>query len=256
VLAEFTEGPNELNDPVLVTRHRKATRLALAAGIALALALVGAAAFGGTVLLGGFGAHQTAARQGSGQPNPIDAGGAATGDPSTGAPDLTGPTQTAPAPEPTVPAADPSPTKPPPVPTTKAAPPMDPAHMGTENAVLALVNAERSKAGCQALTVDGRLALAARLHSADMVVRNYFAHTTPDGVAFGERIIAAGYKWSMAGENIAAGQQDAIAVMRAWMNSAGHRANILNCRFRQIGIGVAYESPRRPVWTQDFGTPR
>src|SRR5262249_51410876 len=142
---------------------------------------------------------------------------------------------TTPAPDPTTPAASPSPTMAP-----KPAPSMDLAHMSTENAVLALVNAERMRAGCQGVTVDAKLALAARLHSADMVARNYFSHTTPDGVTFDRRITAAGYKWSLVGENIAAGQPDPTSVMRAWMYSPGHRANILNCRFRQIGIGVAY----------------
>jgi uncharacterized protein YkwD len=244
VLADYPGGPDEVDDPVLVTRHRKATRLALGAVVVLALLLVGAAAFGGTVLLGGFGSvHQSTAQQSTGHQNQGNAEGPAVGDPSAGAQD-----QSTEAPPPTrSPAKSTAP---------KAMPSMDLTHVSAETAVLRLVNAERAKAGCQALTVDTRLATAARLHSADMVARHYFSHTTPDGVTFSSRITAAGYKWSLAGENIAAGQPDASAVMRSWMGSPGHRANILNCRFRQIGVGLALESPRRPVWTQDFGTPQ
>jgi uncharacterized protein YkwD len=123
-----------------------------------------------------------------------------------------------------------------------------------EAAVLTLVNQERAKAGCAPLSVDARLATAARAHSADMANRNYFAHDTPEGVNVGTRVTNAGYRWSAVGENIAKGQPDAAAVMQAWMNSPGHRANILNCRFTNIGIGLAYQG-RTPLWTQDFGTP-
>jgi uncharacterized protein YkwD len=121
--------------------------------------------------------------------------------------------------------------------------------------VLVLVNQERTKAGCQPLAADSRLATAARLHSRDMANRGYFDHTTPDGVTFDKRITNAGYRWSSVGENIAKGQKDAASVMRSWMDSPGHRANILNCTFKDIGIGLAYDSRRAPLWTQDFGTP-
>jgi uncharacterized protein YkwD len=123
-----------------------------------------------------------------------------------------------------------------------------------EAAVLTLVNQERTKAGCAALSVDARLTAAARDHSAEMAGRGYFAHDTPDGVSVGTRVTNAGYRWSAVGENIAKGQQDAAAVMQAWMNSPGHRANILNCRFTNIGIGLARQD-QTPLWTQDFGTP-
>ena len=128
-------------------------------------------------------------------------------------------------------------------------------NLPAETAVLVIVNAERAKAGCKPLTVDPPLAAAARKHSADMAARDYFSHTTPDGVTFSQRIDAEGYRWSFVGENIAAGQRNATEVMKAWMNSPGHRANILNCQFRNIGIGVV-QNGKSPVWTQDFGTPR
>src|SRR5205814_8113303 len=89
---------------------------------------------------------------------------------------------------------------------------------------------------------------------ADGAARHYFDHTTPEGVSFAKRITDAGYRWSAAAENIAAGQQTPAKVMEAWMNSPGHRANILNCGYVNIGIGLAVGG-RTPYWTQDFGTP-
>jgi uncharacterized protein YkwD len=121
---------------------------------------------------------------------------------------------------------------------------------------VALANEERAQAGCAALTVDSRLAAAARAHSADMATRGYFDHTTPDGVTFDQRITRAGFTWSRAAENIAAGQRGPAAVMRAWMNSDGHRSNIVNCQLTHIGVGLAYNADNRPYWTQDFATPR
>ncbi|MET7449728.1 sigma-70 family RNA polymerase sigma factor [Streptomyces sp. NPDC005508] len=118
--------------------------------------------------------------------------------------------------------------------------------------VIALVNDERSKAGCAAVSGNSLLAKAASRHSADMVARDYFSHTSPDGTDPGARITAAGYRWSTYGENIAKGQQTAASVMDAWMNSEGHRANILNCSFKEIGIGRE-DSSGGPVWTQNFG---
>ena len=113
-----------------------------------------------------------------------------------------------------------------------------------------LTNVERAKAGCGALRIDARLTTAARLHSQDMVDRGYFSHTSPDGEGPGDRAEAAGYpSWS--GENIAAGYPTPTAVVRGWLSSDGHRANILNCSFSRIGVGVAY-GPGGPWWTQDF----
>lgn len=119
--------------------------------------------------------------------------------------------------------------------------------------VVSLTNAERAKNGCGALTVDSQLQAAAQGHSDDMVARNFFDHTNPSGKNPGDRITAAGYRWSTYGENIAYGQRTPAAVMSAWMNSSGHRANILNCRFKNIGVGVTLKSGT-PYWTQNFGT--
>ncbi|MEY2247950.1 sigma-70 family RNA polymerase sigma factor [Streptomyces sp. BF23-18] len=118
--------------------------------------------------------------------------------------------------------------------------------------VVALVNKERAAAGCGPLTEDPQLEDAAQAHSDDMAARDFFEHTNPDGADPGERITAAGYRWSTYGENIAMGQQTPAAVMDSWMNSPGHRANILNCSFKNIGVGV-HKGSGGPWWTQDFG---
>ena len=123
---------------------------------------------------------------------------------------------------------------------------------GTVAQVVALVNKERAANGCGALTEDPQLEKAAQGHSDDMAARNFFDHTNPDGADPGQRITAAGYKWSTYGENIAQGQQTPEAVMESWMNSPGHRANILNCSFKDIGVGV-HDGSGGPWWTQDFG---
>ncbi|MFD0273200.1 CAP domain-containing protein [Kitasatospora sp. NPDC127111] len=120
--------------------------------------------------------------------------------------------------------------------------------------VVDLVNAERSKAGCGPLTADSKLAAAAQGHSEDMANRNYFDHASPEGFHADHRIEAVGYRWSSWGENIARGQKDPAAVMDAWMNSPGHRANILNCSFKEIGVGVRTGSGG-PWWTQVFAVP-
>jgi uncharacterized protein YkwD len=155
------------------------------------------------------------------------------------------------------PSATPSPrrTSRPPA-SAKASPsPVDTGIAGYEATVLTLVNQQRAKAGCPALTRDSRLATAARAHSADMAAHGYFDHTTPSGVSAAQRITNAGYRWSSMGENIAEGQRTPADVMTAWMNSAGHRANILNCGYRNIGVGLAYDAHHTPFWTQDFAAP-
>jgi uncharacterized protein YkwD len=122
-----------------------------------------------------------------------------------------------------------------------------------EEAVIELTNKARATAGCAPLRLDARLRTAARAHSTDMGVHDYFSHTSPNGDTFADRIEAAGYPHPGA-ENIARGYQTASAVMNGWMNSDGHRANILNCGLRAIGVGV-YFGPGGPWWTQDFGWP-
>ncbi|MFM9443458.1 CAP domain-containing protein [Streptomyces acidiscabies] len=117
--------------------------------------------------------------------------------------------------------------------------------------VLVLVNEERAKVGCSALSANSALADLAQKFSEDMAARGFFDHTDPDGKSPWDRAAAAGIT-DLAGENIARGQGDAASVMDAWMNSPGHKANILNCDFKTLGVGVHFGSGG-PWWTQDFG---
>ncbi|WP_327326860.1 CAP domain-containing protein [Streptomyces sp. NBC_01210] len=126
---------------------------------------------------------------------------------------------------------------------------------GAEAQVLTLVNKERASAGCSPLTSNAKLVEAADDYSDVMAGSGVMSHTGPDGSTMSGRVDAAGYVWSTLGENIARGQSDAAAVMDAWMHSPGHRANILNCSFKEIGIGVHF-GDGGPWWTQDFGAGR
>ncbi|WP_052852035.1 CAP domain-containing protein [Streptomyces avicenniae] len=118
-------------------------------------------------------------------------------------------------------------------------------------AVLSRVNAERAAVGCVPVTLDPAMNALAAAYSQDMAVRGFFDHTDPEGRTPWDRAAAAGIE-SMGGENIARGQQDATAVMDAWMGSDGHRQNILNCDFTTMGVGV-YFGDGGPWWTQVFG---
>lgn len=123
-----------------------------------------------------------------------------------------------------------------------------------ENKVIDLINVERTKAGCGKLRNDSRLQKAARAYSVRMAKENFFSHTSPDGGTFVQRIEAAGYPHGgAAAENIAYGYADAQAVVNGWMNSEGHRKNILNCSYKAVGVGLAYNGKNTPYWTQDFG---
>ncbi|MFJ4868405.1 sigma-70 family RNA polymerase sigma factor [Streptomyces sp. NPDC088757] len=143
-------------------------------------------------------------------------------------------------------------TKRPTAPSSPTATKQDSGHTSVEEQVIALVNAERAKEGCGAVTGNSLLARAAQGHSDDMAARDFFDHTNPDGAGPGERVTATGYGWSTYGENIARGQQTAEQVMESWMNSPGHRANILNCSFKELGVGL-HTGDGGPYWTQVFG---
>ncbi|MGV9789880.1 CAP domain-containing protein [Streptomyces sp. NPDC003435] len=174
------------------------------------------------------------------------------------------PTSQAPAPKPTPskPAADPAPAPKPTESQTKApapepktpetsAPVTVSAQAVAEAEVLRLVNVERAKVGCTPVAANSALTGLAEAFSGDMAARAFFDHTDPDGATPWDRAAKAGIT-GLGGENIARGQSDAAAVMEAWMNSPGHRANILNCDFKTLGVGV-HMAPGGPWWTQDFG---
>ncbi|MEV7390045.1 MULTISPECIES: CAP domain-containing protein [unclassified Streptomyces] len=119
--------------------------------------------------------------------------------------------------------------------------------------IVALVNAERGKVGCQALTLNTTLTKVAQAHSEDMALHQNMSHSGSDGSSPGDRITAAGYTWSAYGENVAYGYATPEQVMAGWMASPGHKANILNCSFKEIGVGLAQPGS---YWTQDFATAR
>lgn len=123
-----------------------------------------------------------------------------------------------------------------------------------EAEVIAAANLARAGSGAGALTCAPDLAEVARAHSQDMCRRAYFSHDNPDGQSPFERMRAAGITYRAAGENIAQGQSSPGQVHGAWMNSAGHRANILNTPFGRIGVGYVECSTgaRRHYWTQVF----
>jgi uncharacterized protein YkwD len=129
------------------------------------------------------------------------------------------------------------------------------APISEEEEVVALVNQERQIHQLPPLQEDSRLHDAALGHSEDMAQNNYFSHTSQDNRSPGDRITQAGYAWSTYGENIAAGYSTPAAVVEGWMNSDGHRANILRSSFCDIGVGLAYSaaSSYRYYWTQNFG---
>jgi len=127
---------------------------------------------------------------------------------------------------------------------------------GVLGEVVDRTNAERARHGLRSLSVDLRLAAAAQDHSADMVRRAFFAHESPDGRQVWDRAVAAGYAYRKVAENIAAGQRTAEEVVRGWMGSPGHRANILDGDLTQIGVGRAEGGSYGVYWTQVFGTPR
>ncbi|MFD9084691.1 CAP domain-containing protein [Streptomyces erythrochromogenes] len=138
-----------------------------------------------------------------------------------------------------------------PAPTATATRPSLDTHSAEEAAVVTLVNQERAQAGCGPVRANPPLAALAGAFSKDMAARGFFGHDDPEGNTPWDRAAKAGLS-GLGGENIARGQGDAESVMRAWMNSPGHKANILNCEFRTLGVG-AHFAAGGPWWTQDFG---
>ena len=148
----------------------------------------------------------------------------------------------------------PATTKPAPSTTTSA-----PASTGGfAGQVLALANAARKDNGCNTpLKLNSKLNAAAQGHSDDLVAKNFFSHTGSNGSDPFQRITAAGYKFSGAAENIAAGGTTAAGAMNQWMNSPGHKANILNCGLVDLGVGFTkgVNDDYAGYWVQDFGSP-
>jgi uncharacterized YkwD family protein len=170
-------------------------------------------------------------------------------------PAATKPTTTAPAAKPA--AKTPVATKPTTTPakttsTTPSNTAVSSSNLTYEQKVVELVNVERQKAGLQALKMDSAITNVAELKSKDMATKNYFAHQSPTYGSAGDMLTQFGIRWSAWGENIASGQRTPEAVVTAWMNSAGHRANILSPNFSRIGVGYVTNSNGTAYWTQIF----
>lgn len=126
------------------------------------------------------------------------------------------------------------------------------------SSIVDLTNAERANAGIAPFRTSAQLMQAAQLQADQMARLGRMEHELP-GAQYptpADRLAAVGYRWSTYGENIAMGQSSAAAVLDAWMHSSGHRANILNSAFREIGAGYARDSAGRPYYVQVFATPR
>lgn len=137
-------------------------------------------------------------------------------------------------------------------PSTPTAPTSPSGVRALESEVIRLVNSERTRAGVPALTENSELSRVARIKSNDFIENNYFSHNSPTyGTPF-EMLRSSGIQYTAAAENIAKGQGTAQDVMNTWMNSQGHRANILNSTYNQIGVGVARDDNGTLYWTQLF----
>lgn len=131
----------------------------------------------------------------------------------------------------------------------------------TSEAALALAdltNAERARAGLTSLSVNSRLNTAAQLQADQLAARRILDHEVSGGQypTPADRLAAAGYQWQASGENLASGQTTAAAAMSDWMNSPGHRLNILNVTFTELGTAYAVDANGRPYYVQVFARPR
>ncbi len=226
-----------------MTRRRRG-RLIPAVLVALA---VGAGTAGVTTLLAA-----PAVQDGTPDPVALELTRTTVTSPPSPQPPTTSATTSKAAPTTTTTKPKPTTTKPKPPPTTtKTKPPTNPPSddASADDTVLAIVNSERADAGCAPVTLDARLTEAGQKHSEDMSANDYFSHTSQDGRSFVDRAKAEGYA-SPGAENIAAGQRTPEQVMRAWMDSPGHRANILNCDLKKMGLGLETDGY---YWTQVFG---
>lgn len=129
------------------------------------------------------------------------------------------------------------------------------AEMTQAEAVLKLVNQERKKAGVSPLTLSDKLTSIANTKAKDMADKGYFSHQSPTYGSPFDMLKQFGVSYSYAGENIAAGQKSAEEVMNSWMNSSGHKANILNKNYTQLGVGFYRGGEYGTEWVQLFIKP-
>ncbi|UQU66213.1 CAP domain-containing protein [Couchioplanes caeruleus] len=243
-------------------RHRGRQAMPSPAMLALPVAALLAAVAAGAALLPSSLTGPGAAAERPGSAVGVPAPGAGGGAPGAGTPTAepsAEPARTArpsaaaspkPRPKPTTgPETRPATKKPTPRRTVVAA-----GLTGQENEVIRLVNVERDRAGCGGVRLNGKLRTAIRLHVRELGTHGnlYISHVSDDGRDFVQRAKEQGYD-AAGGENVARGQRDAADVMTSWMNSEGHRANILNCDFKAIGVGAVKGVDGTIVWGQLFG---
>lgn len=144
-----------------------------------------------------------------------------------------------------------------PTPTPTPTPSPSALESATEQAIVDAVNAVRRQNGLATLTIDPKLVSMAHIHANDMARLQSMEHDLPGAAqpSLLDRAKFVGYNFSTLGENIAYNYQDAASVMDGWMNSPGHRANILGASYTQIGVGVAHDSTGAPYYCQVFGAP-
>lgn len=141
---------------------------------------------------------------------------------------------------------------------------MNPNSDTFDRQILDLVNDERAKVGADPLRINEQLDRAADLHSQDQASMDRMTHSGSDGSSLGDRITDSGYNWSRAAENVSQVALDADTVMYGgqgfqnigivgWMDSSGHKQNILDPNLKDIGIGYATAADGSPYWTQLFG---
>ncbi len=207
----------------------------------------GSRAMSGSVIAGTAPGNSTASN-GSTAPNGSGANPGAmnppSNPPSTDPPGMNPPPNN---PPPNPPPNDPPPPNPPPNPP----PPSDVCGNAEEREVVRIANVERQRQGLPAYECDAALQRAARAHSDDQCRTGRLSHTGSDGSSFSERARAQGAVFCAGGENVAGGQRTAQDAMNSWMNSSGHRRNILSSQYRRIGVGYV-SCGGRPYWTQVF----
>ena len=145
-------------------------------------------------------------------------------------------------------------------PGTDTSAPSSPSTVNSEVAlaIANLTNVERNRAGLAALAVNARLNMAAQLQADQLASMQILEHEVPNGPypTPPDRLAAAGYQWQAYGENLASGYRTAAEAMNGWINSPGHRANIVNGSFTEIGTAYATDAAGRPYYVQVFGRPR
>jgi uncharacterized protein YkwD len=132
-----------------------------------------------------------------------------------------------------------------------------PAPSAVTTAVVDLTNVERSNAGLATFAANTRLMQAAQIHAEQMAQFGRLDHVLPNAThpRPEDRLAAVSYRWQAFAENVAFGQRTAAAAVSGWMQSTGHRANIMNPTYTEMGAGYARDPNGRPYWVQVFGKP-